>query len=59
MEEEFHARMRDLKMEVSLNPALLIMIQSFIHEMYTNMSCMHKILHVSKNSKNYAFIMSY
>ena len=38
--------MRDLKREISLNPVLLIMITSFIHEMYEDMPCMHKILHV-------------
>ena len=38
--------MRDLKRENSLNPILLIMITSFIHEMYEDMPCMHKILHV-------------
>ena len=58
MEEEFHARMRDLKREISLNPVLLIMITSFIHEMYEDMPCMHRILHVGKSSKNYIFIMS-
>ena len=59
MEEEFHAKMRDLKREISLNPILLIMITSFIHEMYEDMPCMHKILHVGKNSENYTFIMSH
>ena len=59
MEKEFHAKMRDLKRENSLNLVLLIMITSFIHEMYEDMPCMHKILHVVKNSMNYAFIMSY
>ena len=50
--------MRDLKMEISLNPILLIMITSFIHEMYEDMPSMHKI-HVGKNSENYTFIMSH
>ena len=59
MEEEFHARMRDLKREISLNPVLLIMITSFIHEIYEDILCMHKILHVGKNSENYIFIMSH
>ena len=59
MDEEFHAKMRDLKREISLNPVLLIMIPSFIHEMYADIPCMHKILHIGKNSKNYAFIMSH
>ena len=59
MEEEFHARMRDLKREISLNLVLLIMITSFIHEMCEDMACMHRILHVCKNSKNYTFIMSH
>ena len=59
MEEEFHAKMRDLKTEISLNPVLLIMITSFIHEMYEDMPCMHRILHVGKNSDNYIFIMSH
>ena len=38
--------MRDLKREISLNPVLLIMITSFIHEMYEDMPCMHKILYI-------------
>ena len=38
--------MRDLKREISLNPVFLIMITSFIHEMYEDMPSMHKILHV-------------
>ena len=59
MEEEFHAGMRDLKREISLNPVLLIMITSSIHEMYEDIPCMHKILHVGKNSENYTFIMSH
>ena len=59
MEEEFHARMRDLKREISLNHVLLIMITSFIHEMYEDIPNMHKILHVGKNSENYTFIMSH
>ena len=59
VEEEFHAKMRDLKRENSLNPVLLIMITSFIHEMYEDMPCMHRILHVGKNSENYTFIMSH
>ena len=59
MEEEFHARMRDLKREISLNPILLIMITSFIHEMYEDMPCMHRILHVGKNSEDYTFIMNH
>ena len=36
--------MRDLKRENSLNPVLLI--TSFIHEIYEDMPSMHKILHV-------------
>ena len=59
VEEEFHARMRDLKREISLNHVLLIMITSFIHEIYEDMPYMHKILHVAKNSGNYTFIMSH
>ena len=59
MEEELHAKMRDLKREISLNPVLLVMIISFIHEMYEDMPCMHRILHVGKNSGNYTFIMSH
>ena len=59
MEEEFHAKMRDLKRDNSLNLVLLIMITSFIHEMYEDMPCMHRILHVGKNSENYTFIMSH
>ena len=51
--------MRDSKREISLNLVLLIMITSFIHEMYEDMPCMHKILHVGKNSENYTFIMSH
>ena len=59
MEEEFHAKMRDLKREISLNLVLLIMITSFIHEMYEDMPCMHRILHVGKNCENYTFITSH
>ena len=61
MEEEFHARMWDLKREVSLNPILLIITTflSFILEMYEDMYCMHRILHVGKNIENYIFIMSH
>ena len=61
MEEEFHARIWDLKREVSLNPILLIIITfiSFIHEMYEDMPCMHMILHVRKSSENYTFIMNH
>ena len=59
MEEDFHARMRELKREISLNPVLLIMITSFIHEMYEDMPCMHRILHVGKSSENYTFIMNH
>ena len=59
MEEEFHANMRDLKREKSLIPVLLIMITSFIHEMYEDIPCMHRILHVGKNIENYIFIMSH
>ena len=51
--------MRDLKREISLNSVLLIMITSSIHEIYEDMPCMHKILHVGKNSENYTFIMSH
>ena len=57
MEEEFHAKMRDLKKEISLNPILLI--TNFVHEVYEDMPCMHRILHVGKSSKNYIFIMSH
>ena len=59
MEEEFDTKMRDLKREISLNPVFLIMITSFIHEMYEDMPCVHRILHVGKSSKNYIFIMSH
>ena len=38
---------------------LLIMITSFIHETYEDMPCMHRILHVGKNSEDYTFIMSH
>ena len=50
-----------LKREVSLNPFLLTLLYfiSFIHEIYEDMPCMHKILHVDKNSENYTFIMSH
>ena len=51
--------MRDLKREISLNPVSLIMIASFIHEMYEDMPCMHIILHVGKNIENYTFIMNH
>ena len=54
VEEEFHAKMRDLKREISLNTVFLIMIKSFIHEIYEDMPRMHKILHVGN-----AFIMSH
>ena len=61
VEREFHVNMRDLKRENSLNLVLLIIITfiCFIHEMYEDMPCMHRILDVSKNSENYTFIMSY
>ena len=59
MEEEFHVKMRDLKKEISLNHVLLIMITSFIHEMYEDMPCMHRILHVDKNSEDCTLIMSH
>ena len=59
MEEEFRARMRDLRREIFLNPILIIMITIFIHEMYENMPCMHRILHVGKNSEDYTFIMNH
>ena len=59
MEEEFHASMRDLKREIYLDLVLLIIITSFIHEMYEYMPCMHRILHVGKNSENYTFIMNH
>ena len=55
----FHARMRDLKREISLKPVLLIMITSFVRKMYEDMPCMHRILHVGKNSEDYTFIMSH
>ena len=49
MEEEFHARMGDLKKgEISLN--LVLLVTSFIHEMYEDMPCMHRILHVGNTS---------
>ena len=57
MEEEFHAKMRDLKREIFLNPILLI--TNFLHEVYEDMPCMHKILHVGKSIKNYIFIMNH
>ena len=61
VEEEFHAKMRDLKRENSLNPVLLIIITfiSFIHEMYEDMPCMNRILHVGKISENYTCIMNH
>ena len=61
MEEEFHPEMRDLKKEIYLNPVLLIIITfiSFIHEMYEDIPCMHRILHVGKISKNYTCIMNH
>ena len=59
MEEDFHAKMKDLKREISLNSVLLIMITSFIHEMYEDMPCMHRILHIGNNSENYTFIMNH
>ena len=58
MEKEFHAGMRDLKREISLNLVLLIMITIFMHKMYEDIPSMHKI-HVGKNSENYRFIMSH
>ena len=44
-----------------LNPALLtiLCLISFIHKMYEDMPCMHRILHVGKNSENYTFIMNH
>ena len=59
VEKESHTRMRTSKREIFLNPVLLIMITSFVHEMYEDMPSMHKILHVGKNSENYTFIMSH
>ena len=61
VEEEFHTKMRDLKRENSLNPMLLIIITfiCFIHEMYEDMPCMNRILHVGKSSDNYIFIMNH
>ena len=48
VEEEFHAKMRDLKRENSLSPVLLIIITfiSFIHEMYEDMPCMCQNFHM-------------
>ena len=61
MEKEFHAGMRDLKRDIPLNPVLLIIITfiSFMHEMYEYMPCMHRILHVDKNSEDCTLIMSH
>ena len=59
MEEEFHARMKDLKREISLNPGLLIMITSFVHKMYGDILCVHRILHIGKSSGDYTFIMNH
>ena len=61
MEEEFHERMRDLKREVSLNPVLLIILYfiSFVHKMYGDMPCMHRILHIGKSSGNYTVTMNH
>ena len=61
VQEEFHAKMRDLKRENSLNLVFLIIITfiSFIHEMYEDIPCMHRILHVGKISENYACIMNH
>ena len=44
-----------------LNLALLTILCfiSFIHKMYEDMPCMHRILHVGKNSENYTFIMNH
>ena len=43
-----------------LNPALLTILCFiiFIHKMYEDMPCMHRILYVGKNSENYTFIMN-
>ena len=59
VEEEFHAKMRDLKRENSLNPVLITIITfiSFIHETYEDIPFIHRILHVGKSSENYTFIM--
>ena len=61
VEEEFHTKMRDLKRENLLNPVLLIIITfiSFIHEMYEDMPCMHRILHVGNSIENYTCIMNH
>ena len=57
MEEEFHVKMRDLKREIFLN--LVLLITNFVHEVYEDMPCMHRILHVGKSSDNYTFIMNH
>ena len=46
--KEFHARMWDLKREVSLNPFLLTMLYFiiFTHEMNKDMLCIHRILRI-------------
>ena len=61
VEDKFYAKMKDLKRENSLNPVLRIIITfiSFIHEMYEDMPCMHRILHIGKISKNYTCIMNH
>ena len=48
MEEEFHAKMRDLKREMSLTPVLLAILYfiSFVHKIYEDMPCMYRILHI-------------
>ena len=52
VEEEFHARIRDLKGNFSTFP-------KFMLEMHEDMYCMHRILHVGKNIGNYIFIMDH
>ena len=61
MEEEFHAKTRDLKREIFLNHVLLTILYfiGFVHKIYEDMPCMHRILHVSKSSENYTFIMNH
>ena len=48
-----------LEKGIYLSPILLIMITSFIHEMSEDMPCMHRILHVDKNSEDCTLIMSH
>ena len=47
--------------ESPLNPVLLTILCFiiFIHKMYEDMPCMHRILHIGKGSGNYTFTLNH